>query len=204
MSPHLFRTVKRGADIAISLMALLLLWPALFAIAIGIVLDDPSAGPLYRSTRCGKDSRPFTMYKFRSMAKDADARLAGLAPYNEMNGPAFKMRRDPRVTRFGGFLRKFCLDELPQLYNILRGEMSFVGPRPPIPTEVAQYTPAQRARLMVKPGLTCYWQIAPRRNALAFDHWLALDLQYIREQSLRLDLRLLFRTLRVVASGEGI
>ena len=137
------------------------------------------------------------------MCADAEKKLDKLLQFNEMEGPAFKMKNDPRITRVGHFLRKTSLDELPQLVNILKGDMSIVGPRPPLPREVAQYTPYQRQRLQVVPGLTCYWQVQPHRNSLSFDEWVDLDVKYIRERSWRIDWKLIFSTFGVMLSGEG-
>ena len=142
------------------------------------------------------------MYKFRSMCMDADAQLAKLAKLNERDGPVFKIKDDPRVTKVGSFIRKTCIDELPQLFNILKGDMSIVGPRPPLPTEVAQYTPYQRQRLNATPGLTCYWQVQ-KGNDTTFEEWVEMDLQYIKEQSLWVDFKLILLTVRVVLQGKG-
>ena len=143
------------------------------------------------------------MYKFRTMCVDAEARLEELSPLNEMNGPIFKMREDPRITRVGRFLRKTSLDELPQLLNVLRGEMSLVGPRPPLPREVAQYTLYEWQRLSVTPGLTCYWQVRPDRYALSMGQWVALDLMYIQERCLRLDWQRMLQTVGAMVRGSG-
>ena len=142
------------------------------------------------------------MYKFRSMYQDAEARLAELQALNEVDGPVFKMTNDPRITPVGKFLRKTSIDELPQLVNILRGDMSIVGPRPPLPKEVAQYSDWDWGRLAVRPGLTCYWQVSGRSN-LSFDEWMRLDLKYIEEQGLITDLRIILRTVVVVLKGDG-
>ena len=195
---------KRVLDVALSLLALLLLSPLLLAIGLLVVLDDPKGGPIFRQERVGKGGRRFWMYKFRTMCVDAEQRLSELLPYNEMVGPVFKIQNDPRITRLGRFLRSTGMDELPQLLNILRGNMSIVGPRPPLPREVAEYTPYQRQRLTVTPGLTCFWQVSPHRNSLSFDDWVELDLRYIQEQSWLLDWKLTFRTVRAVLRREGL
>jgi lipopolysaccharide/colanic/teichoic acid biosynthesis glycosyltransferase len=168
----------------------------------GAIRLSSQGGVLFRQTRCGLYGRRFTLYKFRTMVEGAEDRLAELQHLNEMDGPVFKSRRDPRVTRLGRLLRKFSLDELPQLWNVLRGDMSLVGPRPPIPEEVARYERWQRRRLSMKPGLTCLWQVNGR-NELDFRSWIDLDLQYIDSWSLGLDLRILLKTIPVVLSGRG-
>ena len=199
-----YLAVKRIQDVTFSLLALVVLSPALLLIALAVVIDDPKGGPLFTQTRCGQWGKEFRLYKFRTMYIDAEERLEALLPYNEMTGPAFKIRNDPRVTRFGKILRSMGLDELPQLLNILRGDMSIVGPRPPLPREVVKYTPHQRQRLAVKPGLTCFWQVHPARNSLDFDSWVDLDLRYIRDQSWLLDWKLIFLTIRAVVKREGM
>lgn len=196
-----YRALKRSLDFLCSALAILCLLPVFVVIAVAIKLNDP--GPaLYVSTRIGKNGKPFRMYKFRSMCMDADAQLAKLAKLNERDGPVFKIKDDPRVTKVGSFIRKTCIDELPQLFNILKGDMSIVGPRPPLPTEVAQYTPYQRQRLNATPGLTCYWQVQ-KGNDTTFEEWVEMDLQYIKEQSLWVDFKLILLTVRVVLQGKG-
>ena len=192
---------KRALDVALSSLILLLALPIILAVAGAIRLSS-QGGVLFRQTRCGLYGRRFTLYKFRTMVEGAEERLAELQHLNEMDGPVFKSRRDPRVTRLGRLLRKFSLDELPQLWNVLRGDMSLVGPRPPIPEEVARYERWQRRRLSMKPGLTCLWQVNGR-NELDFRSWIDLDLQYIDSWSLGLDLRILLKTIPVVLSGRG-
>ena len=194
---------KRIQDVALSLLALAVLWPLLLIICLLVVGDDPRGGPIFRQERVGRGGRSFQMYKFRTMCVDAEARLEELSPLNEMNGPIFKMREDPRITRVGRFLRKTSLDELPQLLNVLRGEMSLVGPRPPLPREVAQYTLYEWQRLSVTPGLTCYWQVRPDRYALSMGQWVALDLMYIQERCLRLDWQLMLQTVGTMVRGSG-
>ena len=173
-------------------------------ISIIIVIDDPSAGPFYKQLRVGRHGKEFYMYKFRTMRANADKMIDQLAKQNEMDGPVFKIKDDPRITRVGHFLRKTSLDELPQLWNVLRGDMSIVGPRPALPREVAQYDDYQRQRLLIQPGLTCYWQIQPHRNDLSFDEWLELDLKYIRERSFLVDWKIIFSTVRAVLQLDGI
>ncbi len=193
--------VRRCADFMLALLLLTLLSPVFAAIAVIIKLT--SHGPvLFRQSRCGLHGRPFTFLKFRSMTTDAEERKASLAPFNEMDGPAFKMTNDPRVTPVGRFLRRTSLDELPQLWNILRGDMSFVGPRPAVIEEVRQYQPWQRRRLSMKPGLTCLWQVSGR-NELTFEEWMRLDLEYIDNWSLWLDLKIALKTIPAVVRGRG-
>ncbi|HMB53502.1 MAG TPA: sugar transferase [Thermoanaerobaculia bacterium] len=192
---------KRILDVGISMLMLMLSLPLVGLIALAIKLS--SGGTVFfRQTRCGLNGRLFTLYKFRTMVHDAEKRRDEVEHLNEMRGPVFKVRSDPRVTRLGRLLRKFSLDELPQLWNVVRGDMSLVGPRPPIPEEVAQYQRWQRRRLSMKPGLTCLWQVSGR-NELDFDQWLALDLQYIDTWSPMLDFKILLKTIPAVLSGRG-
>ncbi len=194
---------KRLFDITASFFGLLLLILPLIIIALIIVIDSPGASPIYSQIRVGKNGKPFRFYKFRSMIANADSFLESLLDKNEMEGPAFKMKDDPRVTRFGHFIRKCSIDELPQLWNILKGDMSFVGPRPPLPREVELYTSEQFQRLTVIPGLTCFWQVQPSRNSLSFDEWLSWDMKYIRERSFKTDITILLKTFAVVVGLEG-
>jgi exopolysaccharide biosynthesis polyprenyl glycosylphosphotransferase len=192
---------KRVLDVALSSLILTLALPIVVVVAIAVRLTS-GGKVLFRQTRCGLNGRRFTLYKFRTMTEDAEQRLAEVAHLNEMDGPVFKAKDDPRVTRVGRVLRKFSLDELPQLWNVLRGDMSLVGPRPPIPEEVARYERWQRRRLSMKPGLTCLWQVNGR-NDLDFGSWMELDLEYIDSWSLGLDLKILLKTIPVVLSGRG-
>ncbi len=192
---------KRLVDVLGSLCALLVLSPVIAVLAVIVRLT--SRGPVfYRSTRIGRGGRPFTFYKLRSMVKDADLKRQHLTHLNEADGPVFKMARDPRITSIGRFMRSTSLDEVPQFWNVLTGDMSLVGPRPPIPQEVAQYEPWQLRRLDVRPGLTCLWQISGR-SRIGFQEWMRLDLEYIRHRSLALDLKILLRTIPAVLSREG-
>jgi len=192
---------KRWLDLAGALIGLVVSAPILLIAAAAIKLE--SHGPvLYRSKRIGRGGRPFTFLKLRSMVDGADSHRHYLSHLNETDGPVFKMSRDPRVTRVGRFLRSTSIDELPQLWNVLCGDMSLVGPRPPLTEEVAQYEPWQLRRLKVRPGITCLWQISGR-SRIGFQEWMRLDLEYIRQQSLALDVRILIRTIPAVLSREG-
>ncbi|MGN0803558.1 MAG: sugar transferase [Candidatus Faecivicinus sp.] len=195
--------VRRAQDIVLSLLALIVLAIPMLLIALVIFIDSPGASPIFVQDRVGRDGKLFRFLKFRSMVPDAEARLKDLLDKNEMDGPAFKMKQDPRITRVGKFIRKTSLDELPQFLNILRGDMSIVGPRPALPREVEKYDDYQRQRLLVQPGLTCYWQIQPRRNTLGFDEWIELDIRYIRERSFRTDWKIIFGTFRAVLGMNG-
>lgn len=198
---ELLLLVRRGVDIVLASVALVLLSP-LF-LMIGAAIGLTSSGPvLFRQIRCGLNGRPFVFLKFRSMRIDADELKPSLAAYNEMDGPAFKMKRDPRVTSLGRLLRRTSFDELPQLWNILKGDMSFVGPRPAVVEEVERYEPWQRRRLSMKPGLTCLWQVSGR-NELTFDEWMRLDLEYIDNWSLWLDVKIALKTIPAVLLGRG-
>ncbi len=194
--------VKRAMDIVLSLIGIFILSPLLLAVAIIIYIDDPTGSPVFIQERIGKDGKPFWFFKFRSMVVNAEAQLKALQSLNEMDGPVFKIKNDPRVTRVGRFIRRTSIDELPQLFNILKGDMSLVGPRPPLLNEVKQYGPFERQRLLVKPGLTCYWQ-ARGRNEIKFHEWMELDMQYVYEHSLWVDLKLIWLTMRVVLTGKG-
>jgi exopolysaccharide biosynthesis polyprenyl glycosylphosphotransferase len=196
-----YAVVKRLLDFLVSTAALFVLSP-LFA-GIALIIKVTSPGPIYfQQTRMGRGGRPFMLRKFRSMYIDAEARRAALTHLNESDGPIFKIRNDPRITPFGRLLRKLSLDELPQLINVFVGEMSLVGPRPPLPNEVAEYTPYQMQRLSITPGITCLWQISGRSN-VSFEHWVEMDLFYIRHMSFWLDLKVLLLTIPAVLRGEG-
>lgn len=187
------------------IMAVFLIIIALPLIAvIALIVKCTSRGPIFfKQTRSGLYGRPFTFYKFRSMYQDAEDRLKDLADFNEMEGPVFKMTNDPRITPIGRFLRKTSLDELPQLFNVLKGEMSLVGPRPPLPKEVEQYQRWQRRKLSMKPGITCIWQISGRNQITDFDEWMRMDLWYIDHWSLWLDVVILAKTIPVVLTMHG-
>ena len=194
---------RRLQDVVLSALALAVLWLPVLLVALIIVIDSPGAGPIFSQTRIGRDGKPFTFYKFRSMRPNADAELEELLPYNEMSGPVFKIKDDPRITRFGRFIRRASIDELPQLINVLKGDMSIVGPRPGIPREVEQYDDYARQRLIITPGLSCYWQIQPDRNELSFEEWVELDIKYIRERSFLTDWKIIFATFGAVLGMNG-
>jgi exopolysaccharide biosynthesis polyprenyl glycosylphosphotransferase len=198
---ELLLSLRHIFDFLGSAILILILSPVFLLVALAIHLD--SRGPaIYRQVRCGLNGRRFTFYKFRSMVEGAEMRKDDLLAYNLMAGPVFKMKNDPRVTRVGRFLRKTSLDELPQLFNVLRGDMSFVGPRPPMPEEVEKYEGWQRRRLSMKPGITGLWQVSGR-NQIDFHQWMKLDLEYIDNWSIWLDLKILMRTILVVLLGKG-
>jgi len=198
---HLKLLFKRLVDILVSATVLTLALPLVLIISLAIKLSS-GGSVLFRQTRCGLNGRLFTLYKFRTMVENAEQWRQELLHLNEMDGPVFKLKRDPRVTFLGRLLRKFSLDELPQLWNVLRGDMSLVGPRPPIPEEVAKYERWQRRRLSMKPGITCLWQISGR-NQVDFDRWMELDLEYIDSWSPLLDFKILLKTIPAVLSGRG-
>lgn len=192
---------KRLLDVVLASLGLLGSLPLWLVVVLAIRLDSP--GPaIFVQERVGRHGRRFRFHKFRSMFVDAEQRLADVLAGNEIDGPVFKIRNDPRVTRVGAFLRRTSLDELPQLINVLKGDMSLVGPRPPLPREVEQYRPSDIIRLSVKPGLTCLWQISGRSN-VSFDQWMEYDREYIRNMSLWLDLGILVRTVGAVLSMRG-
>lgn len=195
--------LRRTQDVVFSAIALVVLSPLMLFIALAIYIDDPHGSPIFTQTRCGRDGKPFKFYKFRSMCVNAEEKLAALLEENEMDGPAFKMKDDPRITRIGRIIRKTSLDELPQLWNILKGDMSIVGPRPALPREVELYNNYQKQRMYITPGLTCYWQVQPNRNEISFDDWIAMDIKYIQERSLLVDWKIIFQTFGAVFQGQG-
>ncbi len=194
---------KRVFDIIFSAVALVVLFLPLIVIAVIIVIDSPGASPVFSQMRVGKNGKEFKFYKFRSMVPKAENMLGELLPQNEMEGPAFKIKEDPRTTRFGRFIRKTSIDELPQFWNVLKGDMSLVGPRPPLPREVEFYSEHHHKRLCITPGITCYWQVQPKRNSISFDDWVELDLKYISERSFITDIKILFKTIGAVCGMEG-
>ncbi|WP_331677284.1 sugar transferase [Terrisporobacter othiniensis] len=193
---------KRAMDIVGSAIGLILLSPLFILVALAIKVEDPKGKVFFAQKRCGKNNKPFQMYKFRSMVSNAEELLEELMEQNEMDGPVFKIKEDPRITRVGKFIRKTSIDELPQLFNILMGDMSIVGPRPAIPHEVAEYNDYQKQRLLVKPGLTCIWQVSGR-NSIGFDEWIDMDLEYIEKRNLWMDIKLIFKTVRVLFGDDN-
>jgi len=193
--------VKRTCDIGCSLLALIVLMPLFLCVAAAIKIED-GGSVFFRQRRTGKDLKEFDMFKFRSMVPDAEKILKELEGENEASGPVFKMKKDPRVTKVGRFIRKYSIDELPQLINILKGDMSIVGPRPPLPYEVALYSDYDKQRLKVRPGLTCYWQCLGR-SKISFEKWVDMDLEYINDQSIWCDFKMILRTIPAVLKGDG-
>ena len=200
---HSYWVAKRFCDASISAIGLLVLSPLMLLLCALIWIDDPKGSPIFKQVRVGRNKELFTMYKFRTMYVDAEARQAEMDKLNEKDGPVFKIANDPRVTRLGHFLRAYSLDELPQLVNILKGEMVLVGPRPPLPREVAQYTRYDDMRLSVTPGLTCIWQMQPHRDSISFEKWVDMDMAYIGTRSLWMDFKIICRTVIVVLSKSG-
>lgn len=193
-----FDFIKRLFDFFVSLIFLLLFWWFYVIIAILVSVDDGKGHPFFVQERVGRNGKLFKLYKFRTMCLDAEEKKDELMDLNEADGPVFKIKDDPRITKIGKFLRATNIDELPQFINILLGSMSFVGPRPALPKEVAQYSDTDRQRLLVKPGLTCYWQASRNRNDISFEQWMEMDRKYIEDRSLWVDLKLLFLTVAVV------
>ena len=198
----IYLTLKRLMDIVGASLGLLIASPIMLIVAILIKLEDPKGPIFFSQIRNGAYPMTFKMYKFRSMYIDAEERLQDLMHLNEQSGPAFKIKDDPRITKIGKFIRKTSLDELPQLFNVLKGDMSLVGPRPAIPREVEQYTDYQKQRLFVKPGLTCIWQVSGRNN-IGFDEWVELDIEYIKTRNLWLDIKLILLTIPAMLGDEN-
>jgi exopolysaccharide biosynthesis polyprenyl glycosylphosphotransferase len=194
--------VKRACDVIISTFALVMISPLYLIVAI-LIKTTSQGGVYFTQERCGLHGRKFKLYKFRTMEQNAEQKLKDLLVYNEMQGPVFKMENDPRITKIGKFLRKYSLDELPQLWNVFHGDMSLVGPRPPLPSEVKKYDPWHQRRLSIRPGITCIWQASGRNRISDFDQWVAMDLEYIDNWSLLLDFKILFKTIPAVFSGVG-
>ena len=198
-----YAAIKRLLDVAFSLVVLIGLSPLYILIALAVWVDDPHGSSLFFQERVGKHGKTFKMVKFRSMYTDAEDRLDELMDANEKDGPVFKIEKDPRVTRVGHFLRKTSLDELPQFWNVLKGDMSVVGPRPALPNEVERYTERDRLRLAVQPGITCFWQARRNRDAIPFDEWVELDLHYIQTASIWTDIALVVKTVGCVLGAQG-
>ena len=198
----LYSVTKRLIDIVGSLCGIILLSPLFLIVAILIKLEDPKGKVFFAQERNGKYPKTFKMYKFRSMVHNAEDLLKDLMDRNEQTGPVFKINDDPRITKVGKVIRKTSIDELPQLFNVLKGDMSLVGPRPPIPHEVDQYNSYQMQRLAVKPGLTCIWQVSGRNN-IGFDEWVEMDIEYIKTRNLWLDIKLIFKTVGVLFGDDN-
>ncbi|ADM68990.1 UDP-N-acetylgalactosamine-undecaprenyl-phosphate N-acetylgalactosaminephosphotransferase [Paenibacillus polymyxa E681] len=198
---NVYPFVKRSMDIILSFIGIIVLCPVFLLVILLIKLEDPKGSAIFYQVRIGKNERPFRMIKFRSMVSDAEARLSALLVENEIEGAMFKMRDDPRITRVGRFLRRTSIDELPQLFNVLRGQMSLVGPRPPLPREVHDYTVRDKLRLTVTPGCTGLWQISGR-NHLSFNQMVELDLEYISRRSFRTDMIIMLKTFRVLLGSK--
>ena len=197
-----YEVVKRLIDIIISLIGIVLSSPIMLIVALMIKLEDPKGPIIFSQVRHGQYPNTFKIYKFRSMYVDAEQRLKELQHLNEQTGPVFKIKNDPRITKVGKFIRKTSLDELPQLFNVLKGDMSLVGPRPALPKEVEQYNEYQMQRLLVKPGITCIWQVSGRNN-IRFDEWVNMDLDYIQNRSLLLDLKLIIMTIPALLGDDN-
>lgn len=193
---------KRVLSVLFSIAGIIIFAVPMLLIALLIWFEDREA-PIYCQTRIGRHGKPFTLYKFRTMIHNADKIKPDIYEHNEMDGPVFKIKDDPRITKIGKFLRKTSLDELPQFFNVIKGDMVVIGPRPPLPEEVEQYTEYQKLRLIVTPGITCLWQVQPKRNELSFDEWVNLDIRYIMHRSLSMDIKIIFRTIWVMFREEG-
>ncbi len=190
--------VKRLFDIFFSFLFIVVFFVFYIIIAVIVSVSDGKGKPFFVQERVGMNGKKFKLYKFRTMCVDAEEKKASLMEMNEADGPAFKIKNDPRITKAGKFLRATNIDELPQMLNILKGDMSFVGPRPPLPNEVEEYTEKDKFRLKVKPGLTCYWQSRPNRNDISFEEWMELDRKYIAERSVWTDIKIIFKTAGVI------
>lgn len=193
--------VKRLLDIICSLTAIICLSPIMIITTLAIFIESPG-NPIFAQKRVGRNGKIFKMYKFRSMCLDAEEKLKKLKQKNEADGPVFKMKNDPRITRVGHFIRKYSIDELMQLFNILKGDMSVIGPRPALPSEVAMYDDFAKLRLLVKPGLSCYWQVSGRSN-IGFKEWMKLDVKYINDMNLWTDFKIVLLTIPAIFKGDG-
>ena len=199
--PNIYKWIKRGFDIIASLIAIIVLSPVFLITALAIILED--GGPVFfTQQRAGKDMKSFKIYKFRSMYKNAEAQFERMQAQNEQTGHAFKIKNDPRITHVGRFIRRYSIDELPQLFNIIKGDMSIVGPRPILTTQMEECNAYEKQRLIVKPGLTCYWQVRGRAK-IKWDRWVELDLQYIEDMSILKDIELIFRTFPAIFGQDG-
>ena len=194
---------KRTFDLIVASILILILIVPMLLVALLVFIDDPHGSPIYKQTRIGRHGKEFQMLKFRTMYVDADKRKAELMEQNEMDGPVFKMKDDPRITRLGKILRKTSVDELPQMFNVFKGNMSLVGPRPPLPNEVSEYSDYHKLRLIVTPGITCDWQIAHNRNDISFDKWVEMDLNYIENRTALGDLKIIFLTPFTMLTATG-
>lgn len=194
---------KRVFDVTVTLLLLIFLIIPILIIALIVFIDDPHGSPFYKQVRIGRHGKEFYMYKFRSMYVDAEERRRELTESNEMDGPVFKIKDDPRITRVGRAIRRLSVDELPQLFNVLKGNMSLVGPRPALPDEVVKYTDYEKLRLIVTPGITCTWQITPNRNDVPFEKWLEMDLEYIETRTAWQDIKIIFKTPFAMLSATG-
>jgi len=203
MRNKFYNFAKRLQDIIFATLASIVLLPFMLLCMLIVFIDDPKGSPLFIQKRCGKDGKEFKFFKLRTMCVNAEEILDDILQHNEMEGHAFKMKDDPRITKVGKFFRKSGLDELPQLWNVIKGDMSLVGPRPPLPREVENYNDYQKQRLSVIPGITCYWQIQDNRNSITFDEWVELDLKYIKERSFLTDWKIIFKTVGTVVKRQG-
>ena len=194
---------KRTFDLIVTGILLLILTLPMSFIALAVFIDDPHGSPFYKQIRIGRHGKEFNMYKFRTMYVDADKRKEELMESNEMDGPVFKMKDDPRITRLGKVLRKLSIDEMPQFINVFVGNISLVGPRPPLPNEVKEYEDYHKLRLIVTPGITCDWQISNNRNDISFNEWVEMDLNYIETRTAWKDLKIIFKTPFAMLSGTG-
>jgi len=194
---------KRLFDLVVSFVCIVFLAIPFVIISLVILIDDSKASPIFVQKRVGKNGKTFDIYKFRTMCANAEDKLVDLQEMNEMDGPVFKIKDDPRITKIGKLLRSSNIDELPQIFNIFLGQMSFVGPRPALPKEVEQYRESDKLRLLVTPGLTCYWQATENRNDVSFDEWMEMDRRYITERSAWVDLKLIFKTFLFLFKKSG-
>lgn len=194
---------KRIFDVSVTVIILIFLIIPILITALVVFLDDPKGSPFYKQVRIGRHGKPFNMYKFRSMYVDAEKRKKDLMDSNEMDGPVFKMKNDPCITRVGRFIRKYSIDEIPQLFNVLIGNMSIVGPRPALPEEVEKYSDYNKLRLVVTPGITCTWQIMPDKNDIPYEKWLEMDLEYIETRTTLKDIKIILKTPFAMLRANG-